>query len=120
MAAVLVPVVREAVTNILKHSSASYCTLEMTADARLLQLSISNDGSGDGSDDTGSGDAGSGPAASAEHAAAGHAAAGHAGNGLRNLAARLEAAGGRQTATRGDGTFSLAVELPLVEAEPVG
>ena len=78
----------------------------MTADGRLLQLSISNDGSGD---------TGSGPAASA-----GQAAAGHAGNGLRNLAARLEAAGGRQTATRGDGTFSLAVELPLVEAEPVG
>jgi two-component system, NarL family, sensor histidine kinase DesK len=41
-AAVLVPVVREAVTNILKHSSASYCVLEMTADARLLRLSISN------------------------------------------------------------------------------
>jgi two-component system, NarL family, sensor histidine kinase DesK len=103
-AAVLVPVIREAVTNILKHSRASYCTLEMTADGRLLQLSISNDGSGD---------TGSGPAASA-----GQAAAGHAGNGLRNLAARLEAAGGHQTATRGDGTFSLAVELPLVETEP--
>jgi two-component system, NarL family, sensor histidine kinase DesK len=88
-AAVLVPVVREAVTNILKHSSASYCRLEITADARLLQLSISNDGSGD------------------------------AGSGLRNLAARLEAAGGHETATRGDGTFSLAVELPLVESQPV-
>jgi len=50
-AAVLVPVVREAVTNILKHSSASYCVLEMTAGARLLHLSISNDGR----DDTGSG-----------------------------------------------------------------
>ena len=50
-AAVLVPVIREAVTNILKHSGASYCVLEMTADARLLHLSISNDGRGD----TGSG-----------------------------------------------------------------
>jgi two-component system sensor histidine kinase DesK len=98
-AAVLVPVVREAVTNILKHSSASYCVLEMTADARLLHLSISNDGSDD---------AGRGPLA----------AASHTGNGLRNLAARLEAAGGRQTATWEDGTFSLAVELPL--AEPAG
>ena len=113
-AAVLVPVVREAVTNILKHSSASYCVLEMTADARLLQLSISNDGS----DDTG-GDAGSGPAVASGVAAAGHAAPAHAGNGLRNLAARLEAAGGHQTATRGDGTFSLAVELPLVARQPV-
>jgi two-component system sensor histidine kinase DesK len=99
-AAVLVPVVREAVTNILKHSSASYCVLEMTADARLLHLSISNDGS----DDTGGGPL---------------AEAGRTGNGLRNLAARLEAAGGDLTATREDGTFSLAVELPLVEDQPV-
>jgi two-component system, NarL family, sensor histidine kinase DesK len=96
-AAVLVPVIREAVTNMLKHSSASYCVLEMTADARLLHLSINNDGCDD---------AGRGPLAGA---------AGRSGNGLRNLAARLEAAGGRQTATREDGTFSLAVELPLVE-----
>jgi two-component system sensor histidine kinase DesK len=99
-AAVLVPVVREAVTNVLKHSSASYCVLEMTADAGLLHLSISNDGSDD---------AGGGPLA----------AAGRAGNGLGNLAARLEAAGGHQTATWEDGTFSLAVELPLVESQPV-
>jgi two-component system sensor histidine kinase DesK len=101
VAAVLVPVVREAVTNILKHSSASYCVLEMTADARLLHLSISNDGSGD---------TGSGPLATD----------GRTGNGLRNLAARLEAAGGDLTATREDGTFSLAIELPLAEDQPVG
>jgi two-component system, NarL family, sensor histidine kinase DesK len=98
--AVLVPVVREAVTNILKHSSASYCVLEMTADVRLLRLSISNDGSGD---------TGSGPLATD----------GRTGNGVRNLAARLEAAGGDLTATREDGTFSLAVELPLVAGQPV-
>jgi two-component system sensor histidine kinase DesK len=98
--AVLVPVVREAVTNILKHSSASYCVLKMTADARLLHLLISNDGR----DDTGSGLL---------------AEVGRTGNGLRNLAARLEAAGGDLTATREDGTFSLAVELPLVEDQPV-
>jgi two-component system, NarL family, sensor histidine kinase DesK len=99
-AAVLVPIVREAVTNILKHSSASYCVLEMTAHARLLHLSISNDGRDEG---------GSGPLAEADRT----------GNGLSNLAARLEAAGGDLTATREDGTFSLAVELPLVEDQPV-
>ena len=98
--AVLVPVVREAVTNILKHSSASYCALEMTADARLLHLSISNDGRGD---------TGGGPLAEV----------GRTGNGLLNLAARLEAAGGDLTATREDGTFSLAVELPLAAGQPV-
>jgi two-component system sensor histidine kinase DesK len=105
-AAVLVPVIREAVTNILKHSSASYCVLELTADARLLRLSISNDGS----TGTGSTGTGSGPLATD----------GRTGHGLRNLAARLEAAGGHQTATWEDGTFSLAVELPLEESQPVG
>src|ERR1700691_4706182 len=35
-AAVLVPVIREAVTNILKHSTATSCVLEMTADPRRL------------------------------------------------------------------------------------
>jgi two-component system sensor histidine kinase DesK len=105
LATVLAPVVREAVTNILKHSSASYCVLEMTADARLLRLSISNDGS----TGTGSTGPGSGPLA----------ADGRTGNGLRNLAARVEAVGGHQTAIREEGTFSLAVELPLVESQPV-
>jgi len=93
-AAVLVPVVREAVTNILKHSSASYCVLEMTTDASLLRLLISNDGSND---------AGSAPLA----------AAGRTGSGLRNLAARLEAAGGQLVTRREDGTFSLAASLPF-------
>jgi two-component system sensor histidine kinase DesK len=94
-AAVLVPVVREAVTNILKHSSASHCVLQLTSDGTgHVRLLVSNDGS----DDTGS---------------APLATAGRAGDGLRNLAARLEAAGGHLTATRGKGSFSLAVELPL-------
>ena len=93
-AAVLVPVVREAVTNILKHSSASYCLLEMTADASLLRLLIRNDGSDDAD-------------------LAPVAAAGRTGNGLRNLAARLEAAGGHLATRREDGTFSLAAEIPL-------
>jgi two-component system sensor histidine kinase DesK len=100
-AAVLVPVIREAVTNILKHTSARCCTLQLTADGTgQLQLLISNDGS-DGS--------GSAPLATA----------GRSGNGLRNLTARLEAAGGQLTAAREDGTFSLSVELPLVESQPL-
>jgi two-component system sensor histidine kinase DesK len=101
-AAVLVPCVREAVTNILKHSSASYCTLRLTADGTgRLRLLICNDG-GDKDD------------------SAPLAAAGRAGNGLCNLAARLEAAGGHLTATAEDGTFSLAAELPLAEGKPAG
>jgi two-component system sensor histidine kinase DesK len=93
-AAVLVPVVREAVINVLKHSSASYCVLEMTAGDGLLRLLISNDGSND---------AGSAPLA----------AAGRTGSGLGNLAARVEAAGGRLSAQRNGEEFSLAAEIPL-------
>jgi len=96
-AATLVPVLREAVTNILKHSSASYCVLEMTADASLLELLISNDGSKE---------ADSAPLATA----------GRTGSGLHNLAARLDAAGGRLAVRQENGTFSLAVELPLPAA----
>ncbi len=98
-AAVLVPVVREAVTNILKHSSASCCVLEMTADASQLRLLISNDG-GNQPD--------SAPLAPAERS----------GNGLRNLAARIEAAGGQLIAKLEGGTFNMTVELPLVQSQP--
>jgi two-component system sensor histidine kinase DesK len=42
---VLVPVLREGVTNILRHSNASHCAIEMTATAGLLRLQISTDGS---------------------------------------------------------------------------
>jgi two-component system, NarL family, sensor histidine kinase DesK len=93
-AAVLVPVVREAVTNVLKHSSASCCVLEMTVGDGLLRLLISNDGSND---------PGSAPLA----------AAGRTGSGLGNLAARVEAAGGRLIAGRDGGVFSLVAEIPL-------
>jgi two-component system sensor histidine kinase DesK len=97
-AAVLVPVVREAVTNVLKHSSASYCVLEMTADDGMLRLLISNDGSND--------------AGNAPLAAAGRTSRG-SGSGLGNLAARVEAAGGRLSARRNGGEFSLVAEIPL-------
>ncbi|HET9966610.1 MAG TPA: histidine kinase, partial [Streptosporangiaceae bacterium] len=93
-AAVLVPVIREAVTNVLKHSSASCCVLEMTAAGGLARLLISNDGSND---------AGRAPLA----------AAGRTGSGLGNLAARVQAAGGRLSARRDGGTFSLVAEIPL-------
>jgi two-component system sensor histidine kinase DesK len=102
MAAVLVPVVREAVTNILRHASARSCTLQLTADAGQWRLSISNDGSSGA-------DGGGAPVA----------AAGRAGNGLRNLAGRLEAAGGQLIVSREDGTFRLTAELPLAESESV-
>jgi len=100
-AAVLVPVVREAITNILKHTSARCCTLQLTADGTgRLELLISNDGSND---------ADSAPLAATEDS----------GSGLRNLAARIEAASGQLIAKREGGTFNLSVELPLVESQPL-
>jgi two-component system, NarL family, sensor histidine kinase DesK len=95
-ASALVPVVREAVTNILRHSSARYCVLELTACALGLRLLISNDGSND---------IGNAPLA----------AAGHTGSGLGNLAARVAAAGGQLAAGRSGGQFSVAAEIPLPE-----
>jgi two-component system, NarL family, sensor histidine kinase DesK len=94
--AVLVPVLREAVTNILRHSSASYCTLELTAEAGLMRLQISNDGS-----------------------VSPHAAVGRAGNGLANLTGRVEAAAGRLTSGRVGHRFDLVVEIPLSAADCV-
>ncbi|MGH3422660.1 MAG: hypothetical protein ACRDOD_24055, partial [Streptosporangiaceae bacterium] len=75
-------------------------TADADADASLLRLLISNDGSDD---------ADRAPLATADRA----------GNGLRNLAARLEAAGGQLAIARDDGTFSLSVELPLAEGQPL-
>ncbi|HXW46208.1 MAG TPA: histidine kinase [Streptosporangiaceae bacterium] len=92
--AVLVPVVREAVTNILKHSSASRCVLEMSTDAGLMRLQISNDGSNNAK-------------------TAPLAAVGRTGSGLANLAARVEDAGGRLSAGRNGALFSLVAEIPL-------
>ena len=99
-ASVLVPVLREAVTNILKHSSARCCTLDLTADAGQLRLSISNDVGGDPGGTAGNGRGGAG------------------GNGLLNLAARLEAAGGRLAVRQEDGTFSMTAELPPSASAP--
>jgi two-component system sensor histidine kinase DesK len=93
-ASILVPVVREAVTNVLKHSSASHCVLELTAGTGLLRLLIRNDGSND-----------------ADNAPL--AAVGRTGSGLGNLADRVEAAGGHLAAERNGGEFSLAAEIPL-------
>jgi len=88
-AAVLVPVLREAVTNILRHSDATYCAIEMTATAGPLRLQVSNDGSVE-------------PPVQA----------GRTGNGLANLTARVEAAGGRLTGAPADRWFNLVAEIP--------
>jgi two-component system, NarL family, sensor histidine kinase DesK len=95
---VLAPVLREAVTNILRHSAATSCTIRAVASGGLLRLEISNDGV---------------PAAAA-------AASPGGGRGLANLAARLHAAGGRLTAGQHGGRFELSAEIPVPVPAPAG
>ena len=87
---VLATVLREAVTNILRHSTAMTCMVEGRAVNGTLQLRVSNDGV-------------------PERAAA----AGRPGSGLANLTARVQAAGGRLTSRRADGRFDVVAEIPL-------
>ncbi|MFI0738581.1 sensor histidine kinase [Streptomyces sp. NPDC021100] len=89
---VLATVLREAVTNLLRHSKARHCTLSVTRtrDGRV-RLTVRNDGAAPAHRDT-SPDGGS---------------------GLGNLIARLEAIGGRLRYELGEnGTFRLTAEAP--------
>ncbi len=96
----LAPVLREAVTNILRHSAATACTIEATTADGPLRLRVSNDGVPDGTAVGGD--------------RAGQPAVGDGtGSGLGNLAARVRAAGGRLTVSRAGGWFDLSAEIPL-------
>ncbi|WP_327697508.1 sensor histidine kinase [Streptomyces sp. NBC_00459] len=82
---------REAVTNVVRHSGARRCTVEVlsrqTLGGPVLELSVEDDGSGDGS-------------------------AGTPGNGLTGLAERLEKAGGSLEASRTKHGFRLVARVP--------
>jgi two-component system sensor histidine kinase DesK len=93
---------REAVTNVVRHSGAGRCaiavTVTVTDDADALALTVSDDGRG--------AEPGQGP-----------------GNGLTGLEERLLLAGGRFEASGSgaDGGFVVRASVPLVEAvTPVG
>jgi len=85
-------VARESATNVLRHSTATWCLLTVWADDGQVRLEIVNDGAG--------------------------AASGSSGSGLVGLAERLVAAGGDFTAEPvGDGTFRVAASVPLARGE---
>jgi two-component system sensor histidine kinase DesK len=87
---VLATMLREAVTNILRHSAAAVCTIEAAAGNGTVRLRVSNDG------------------------VTGQAAAGERrGNGLANLTARLHAVGGHLASRQANGCFDLTAEIPL-------
>ncbi|MFF4487287.1 sensor histidine kinase [Streptomyces sp. NPDC001544] len=88
---------REAVTNVVRHSGADRCTVEVlrrqTLDGPVLELAVEDDGSGG---------SGKGP-----------------GNGLTGLTERLEKAGGTLEAGRGRRGFRLVARVPAPTAGDV-
>jgi two-component system sensor histidine kinase DesK len=101
IAALLSWVVREGVTNVIRHSRAKHCILSLTQHPGEVRMTITDDGQGNnpGRDET-----------------LGHASSG--GNGLRGIAERVAALDGMYEAgpasKRG---FHLTVSLPL-QSEP--
>lgn len=103
---VLATVLREGVTNMLRHSGVRSCSIVATEQDGVVRLSLLNDGVGRGHRDSSS----------------------DSGSGLGNLATRLESVGGTLTADSGvDGQFLLMAEVPACRfsqsarlEEPVG
>ncbi|MCO1582356.1 sensor histidine kinase [Crossiella sp. SN42] len=95
-------VVREGVTNVLRHARARRCVIELRQLEERVELSITDDGDG------WVGGPGSGP-----HEQGGPVAEG---NGLRGLAERVRAAGGELLAQGTAAGFTLRVSLPAGEA----
>jgi two-component system sensor histidine kinase DesK len=89
---VLAPVLREAVTNILRHAAATACVIEVTSGGGVVRLAVSNDGI-------------------ARAAAALRPAGDRGGHGLANLDARVRAAGGQLVTRNTDGRFDLVAEI---------
>lgn len=88
VAAELAAVLREAGTNVLRHSRAGWCRIEITREDGMVTMTVTNDGAVDGGPDEHSG-------------------------GLRGLADRLAAAGGAVHARREDSVFTLVASVPV-------
>jgi len=97
---VLATVLREAVTNVLRHAAATRCHIDLSLDGGTVGLRVGNDGVGD----DGVGD---------EAEPGRRHEPGPGGQGLGNLAERATALGGRLTASTEDGRFELTVRIPL-------
>ena len=102
VAAVLAWTVREAVTNVIRHSRARQCSILVRREKHTVSIEIVDDGIGT-------------PAVSAtpgEDATSTNAT----GNGLRGLAERVAALGGEFAASpRTDGGFRLSVSVPRTQ-----
>jgi two-component system sensor histidine kinase DesK len=87
---VLSPVLREAVTNVLRHSNATNCSIVLTRSDSGLRLSITNDGAMDVSTKRRS-----------------------SGTGLANLRSRVQSVGGALTSRLSGRSFALTADVPL-------
>ncbi|WP_116947700.1 sensor histidine kinase [Jiangella endophytica] len=88
VSALLIPVLREASTNVLRHSRARWCTIDIGREGDEVRMTVINDGAtGDGPD---------------AHS-----------SGLRGLADRLAEAGGTLRSDRDGDTFTLDVTLAV-------
>ncbi|GGJ22525.1 sensor histidine kinase [Streptomyces brasiliensis] len=91
----LATTLREAVTNLLRHSNASRCCIEAVQLDGLVRLVVENDG------------------VDSAH----HAPSPYGGSGLGNLHTRMTAVGGRlESGPWKDGTFRLLAEVPAQSA----
>ncbi|MGC4773251.1 sensor histidine kinase [Micromonospora sp. DT44] len=84
----LAAVLREAGTNVLRHSRADWCRIHIVREGNVARMTVTNDGAG-----------GTGPD---EHS-----------HGLRGLADRLAAAGGELRVRRQDAVFTLEATVPV-------
>jgi len=84
-------VLREAITNVLRHSAAEQVRIAFGFEAGRVLLRVENDGLREAAADLG----------------------GPTGRGLRNMASRVAEAGGRFDAGPADGWFRLSVDLPM-------
>ncbi|MGW1452580.1 sensor histidine kinase [Micromonospora sp. NPDC002411] len=84
----LAAVLREASTNVLRHSRADWCRIHIDREGNVARMTVANDGAGESGPD--------------EHS-----------HGLRGLADRLAAAGGELRVRRQDAVFTVEATVPV-------
>ncbi|UBU17688.1 sensor histidine kinase [Nonomuraea gerenzanensis] len=107
--------VREAATNVLRHSRARRCDIRLRTDGRMAAVEVRDDGEPGGSRERGARESAA-PDEGPDEGPAGPAgpAGPRPGNGLTGLAERLGAAGGRlEVGTLPEGGYRLYAQIPV-------
>ncbi|HET9968082.1 MAG TPA: ATP-binding protein, partial [Streptosporangiaceae bacterium] len=96
---------REAVTNVIRHSRARHCRLRLTERTGEVSLEVTDDGRGF-------------PGPAKDDSAEGDSAKAATGSGLRGISERLSAAGGHVSLGQGDNSrgFRLTATVPAATA----